>query len=80
MTDKDSAHFFAASLAEAMGQARYAHLERRTCSADAPMDHADKDTYRWSHPDATAIEPYFNLMLYECPHCQLCFTALPPRQ
>lgn len=67
----------AQGVADALTELRYGHLPRRACTAAAPMDHTDKDAYRWTHADAVAIEPFFNLMLYQCPHCALCFTAHP---
>lgn len=61
-----------------MHQQRYGHMERRFCTADAPMPMEQKDVFRWSHPDAQPVRPFFNLMIYECPHCKLTFHALPP--
>ena len=52
-------------------------LERRYCTAEAPMPREDKDKYQWGHGDAVDIGPFFNLRLYECPHCRLTFHALP---
>lgn len=52
-------------------------LERRYCEAAAPMPPEDKDRYLWGHGDAVAVRPFFNLVLYTCPHCQHTFTALP---
>jgi hypothetical protein len=48
-------------------------LPQRTCSAAEPME--DKNVYQWGHPDAEAVRPFFNLMLYRCPHCSLVFHA-----
>ncbi len=56
---------------------KYGHLERRCCTAGSPMAEADKDKFMWGHPDAKAIEPFFNLVRYECPHCKLSFNASP---
>jgi hypothetical protein len=50
-------------------------LERRYCSADSPMAMADKDRFQWGHPDAAAVKPFFNLVIYRCPHCNLYFHA-----
>jgi hypothetical protein len=61
-------------------QALYGHLERRMCTAEAPMPMADKDRYRWSHPDAevTGRAPAINRVdLCRCPHCGLSFTSFP---
>ena len=58
-------------------ETRYGGLERRVCTADAPMQAVDKDRYRWGHPDAVEVQPYFNLVLCHCPHCDLSFTCLP---
>lgn len=59
----------------------YGHLERRVCTAAAPMPLADKDQYRWSHPDAVEQDlgnnPFCNAVPYECPHCKLFFMAKP---
>lgn len=65
-------------LAVALYREKYGNLERRICTAEAPMAEADKDKYRWSHPNAIYREPFFNLALYECPHCKLMFHAVPP--
>lgn len=61
-------------------KAKHGHLERRYCTAEAPMPLTDKDKYMWGHPDAVVLAPYFNLVLYQCPHCQLTFKALPPEE
>jgi hypothetical protein len=61
-------------------QAQYGHLQHRFCTVDAPMPMADKDRYRWSHPDADVIGqvPAANrLDLCRCPHCGLTFTSFP---
>ena len=39
-------------IARLIHQQRYGHMERRVCTAGAPMPEADKNRYRWSHPDA----------------------------
>ena len=65
-------------LIQALNDAQYGHLMRRLCTAEAPMAMADKDRYRWSHPDAKVLGPFFNLVRCECPHCGLNFTCLPP--
>lgn len=41
------------------------------------MPLSDKDKYRWIHADAVDVMPFFNLMVYQCPHCGLGFHALP---
>lgn len=61
----------------AMAEARYGHLPRRVCTADSPMAQADKDAYRWGHPDARELGPFLNLVRCACPHCGLEFTCLP---
>jgi hypothetical protein len=53
-------------------------LPRRYCTAASPMQAADKDKYQWGHPDAAPLRPWFNLVIYLCPHCALEFHA-PPR-
>lgn len=58
-------------------ESTYGHLEQRTCTAEAPMPLDDKDNFRWHHPDAVEIKPFFNLVLCECPHCKFSFTCLP---
>lgn len=63
----------------ALTERRYGHLERRTCTAEAPMQEADKDKYRWGHPDAVQTGTFFNLNTYTCPHCGLSFNAQPPQ-
>lgn len=50
-------------------------MEERRCTAEAPMPIEQKDDYFWIHAEAQAREPFFNLMLYECPHCGLWFPA-----
>jgi hypothetical protein len=52
-------------------------LERRECTADAPMPIADKDKAFWIHHDAVDVGGFFNLSLFTCPHCNLTFHALP---
>lgn len=52
-------------------------LPRRYCTADSPMPMADTDKYQWGHGDAVALGPFFNLVLYRCPHCGLTFHAAP---
>lgn len=64
-------------IARAVRDLRYGHLPRRTCTRDAPMPQADKDRYRWSHPDAEVLGPFFNLTRARCPHCGLAFTYIP---
>lgn len=54
-------------------------LERRYCTAEAPMPMADKDKYQWGHADAVDVGAFFNLRLYTCPHCKFTFHA-PPRE
>lgn len=54
------------------------HLQRRVCTAASPMPLAEKNDYYWIHPDAIIKEPFFNLVLCECPHCKLTFTCQPP--
>lgn len=66
-----------------LNQQMYGHLERRMCTAEAPMPEADKDRYRWSHPDARVIGrlPTANSVdLCRCPHCGLSFTSFPRPQ
>lgn len=55
----------------------FGHLERRICTKEAPMKMEQKDDYRWGHPDAAEVKPFFNLMLYDCPHCGLTFASYP---
>ncbi len=43
------------------------------CSKEQPMAMEDRQKYYWSHPDATFLRPFFNLGLYQCPHCNLTF-------
>ena len=50
-------------------------LARRYCEIRSPMPIADKDKYQWGHPDAVEMAPFFNLMVYECPHCKHVFHA-----
>lgn len=52
-------------------------LPRRYCEAGAPMPMADRNRYQWGHPDAVEVRPFFNLVIYRCPHCQLEFHAAP---
>ena len=68
----------ASALVRDLTEARFGALERRFCTALSPMQPADKDRYRWGHPDAVILKPFFNLVLCECPHCKLAFTCLPP--
>lgn len=56
---------------------RFGHLQHRTCTAGSPMQHADKDRFRWHHPDAVEEGPLFNLVKCRCPNCNLTFTCLP---
>jgi uncharacterized Fe-S cluster protein YjdI len=58
-------------------QATYIPLHRRYCTAEHPMPIEDKDRYQWGHPDAVEVEPFFNLVIYTCPHCNHTFHALP---
>jgi hypothetical protein len=55
----------------------YATLPRRMCTADSPMPAALRDNYQWSHPEAEAVQPFFNLVIYTCPHCNHTFHAEP---
>lgn len=73
----DANYQLAHEIAVALGRAKYAHLERRVCTKDAPMPMEDKDKYRWGHPDATFVQAFFNLHTYQCPHCQLMFNVAP---
>ena len=57
----------------------YTPLPRRTCTADEPMRHEDRDRYQWGHPDAVEVMPFFNLVVYTCPHCKHTFHAEPRR-
>jgi hypothetical protein len=50
-------------------------LPRRCCTAERPMQPQDRHRYQWSHPDAVAVEPFFNLVIYRCPHCTHTFHA-----
>lgn len=52
-------------------------MDRKDCTAETPMSMEDKAKYYWIHHDAVDVEPFFNLMLYRCPHCGLTFHALP---
>lgn len=52
-------------------------MEERRCTADAPMPVEQKDLYFWIHADAQDRLPFFNLTVYECPHCGLWFSARP---
>lgn len=70
------------ALARLLHQLRFGHLERRECSAAAPMPEADKDRFMWGHPDASETDRFLagnELIVYHCPHCGLNFTAFPPR-
>ncbi len=58
--------------------AKYGGMVRKICTEAEPMPMAEKDQFRWSHPDGKVIKPFFNLVLCECPHCKLVFTCLPP--
>jgi hypothetical protein len=60
-----------------LNELQFGHLQRRVCTEDSPMAMADKDRYRWTHPDALELGPYLNLVKCECPHCGLAFTCLP---
>lgn len=64
-------------LVQALTELRYGHLERRVCTAELPMAAADKDRYRWGHPDAVSEGAFFNLERFRCPNCGLTFTCLP---
>lgn len=50
-------------------------LPRRYCTDDSPMQMQDKDAYQWGHPDAYRVRAFFNLAIYQCPHCNLTFHA-----
>jgi hypothetical protein len=50
-------------------------LPRRSCTAESPMQEADKGKYQWSHADALDVAPFFNLMVYKCPYCGTKFHA-----
>ncbi len=65
------------ALVQALADARYGHLQRRLCTAEEPMALADKDRFRWGHPDAVSQGPFFNLERFLCPHCTLMFTCVP---
>ena len=54
-------------------------LPRRYCTDASPMQMRDKDDYQWGHPDAYRVGAFFNLAIYQCPHCRLTFHA-PERQ
>lgn len=58
-------------------KARYGHLEHRFCSKVAPMPDADRDRFRWHHPDAVMLGPLLNLVECRCPNCGLKFTCFP---
>lgn len=65
-------------LARLVHKAIHAHLERRYCSAEAPMAMADKDSYSWGHPDSEVLESGLGgLVRCRCPHCGLEFTCFP---
>jgi hypothetical protein len=51
---------------------------RKECTADASMPGEDRHKYFWIHADAQEVGDFFNLKLYQCPHCGLTFHA-PPR-
>ena len=75
MTDPDY-------LARLINEQMYAHMERRFCEAGAPMPEADKDRYRWSHPDAVVLDdptpPLAHAVdVVRCPHCGLTFMTFP---
>lgn len=55
----------------------YSALPRRLCTQAEPMQHEFRDHYQWSHPEAEAVQPYFNLVVYTCPHCKHTFHAEP---
>jgi len=68
------------TLMRLLNEGMYGHLQRRTCTADAPMAEADKDRYRWSHPDAEflGMAPTANpVEICRCPHCDLTFNTFP---
>lgn len=58
-------------------RARVEGLPQRVCSAEAPMQAADKDRYWWHHPDAVENGQLLNLVYCTCPHCGLSFTCFP---
>lgn len=51
------------------------NLPRRYCTDASPMQMRDKDNYQWGHPDAYRIGAFFNLAIYQCPHCWMTFHA-----
>jgi hypothetical protein len=55
----------------------YSALPRRFCTPEQPMQHEERDHYQWSHPDAAEVMPFFNLVVYTCPHCKHTFHAEP---
>lgn len=66
-----------------LNQQLYSHLERRICTADAPMPEEDKDNYRWGHEDAVVIgrAPTANAVdIARCPNCGHTFTCFPRPQ
>lgn len=65
------------ALVQALADVQYGHMERRICTAASPMAMADRDTYRWGHPDAKQVGTYFNLITCACPHCGLRFNCVP---
>jgi hypothetical protein len=70
-------------IARLIHERTYSHLERRTCTAAAPMPLAELALYRWSHPDAIMLERITAanaINLYRCPNCGLEFTAFPRSQ
>lgn len=69
--------------ARALNELTYGHLPRRVCSKASPMQPADVDRYRWSHPDAQVIGafPSANRVdVCRCPNCGLTFTSFPRPQ
>lgn len=53
-------------------------LERRDCTAQAPMPMADRNRFYWIHADAADVGAFLNMRLYTCPSCGFTFHA-PPR-
>jgi len=66
-------------LVRSLNDLQFGHLEHRNCTAESPMPEADKDKYRWHHPEAKEGMPFFNLVVCTCPHCGLSFSCLPRR-
>jgi hypothetical protein len=60
-----------------MPDSRFIPLERRHCTAEAPMPMEDRAKFLWIHHDAEDVGPFFNLRLYKCPHCGFTFNAAP---